>query len=114
MSKVTDKPWGSEELIFQGHGYAVKKISLKKGCYTSLHFHDIKHETIMVLTGQLRIFTKDRANETTQVLKSGDSLAIEPKTIHRMFSDTFDCIYFEAQTDHLDDVIRLNDAYGRI
>jgi mannose-6-phosphate isomerase len=115
MSELTEKPWGSESLIFQGFGYAVKKIILNQDQKTSLHYHQIKHETIMVLAGELRIFINDKISApNTLVLNSGDYLAISPGVIHQMSTSSSHAVYFEAQTDHLTDVVRLKDDYGRV
>ena len=114
MSIITNKPWGSEELIHQGSGYAVKIITLNKTHQTSMHYHEIKHETIVVHSGSLNIYIDDRTNPArTLVLNTGESLAIPPKVIHQMSASQTDAVYFEAQTDHLSDVIRLADDYGR-
>jgi quercetin dioxygenase-like cupin family protein len=115
MSEITEKPWGNENLIFQGFGYAVKKITLNPNQKTSLHYHEIKHETIMVLEGELRIYVDDKINApNVVVLTTGDYLAINPEIIHQMSTDASPAVYFEAQTDHLTDVIRLKDDYGRL
>ena len=115
MSAITEKPWGNENLIFQGFGYAVKKITLNPNQKTSLHYHEIKHETIMILEGELRIYIDNKIDEPEiLILTSGDYLAIEPEVIHQMSTDTAKAVYFEAQTDHLTDVIRLKDDYGRV
>ena len=115
MTEITEKPWGNENLIFQGFGYAVKKITLNPNQKTSLHYHEIKHETIMVLEGELRIYINNKIDEPEiLVLTSGDYLAIEPEVIHQMSTNSSKAVYFEAQTDHLTDVIRLKDDYGRV
>jgi mannose-6-phosphate isomerase-like protein (cupin superfamily) len=115
MSQITKKPWGNENLIFQGFGYAVKKILLNQNQKTSLHYHEQKHETIMVLEGELNVFFDDKTNNPkTLTLNSGDYLAINPGVIHQMSTTASHAVYFEAQTDHLTDVIRLSDDYGRI
>lgn len=114
MSQITDKPWGNENLIFRGFGYAVKKITLNSYQKTSLHYHEVKHETIMVLEGELRIFIDDKINPpNTFIFTAGSYLAISPGIIHQMSTEDSQAIYFEAQTDHLTDVIRLKDDYGR-
>ena len=92
----------------------VKKITLNPNQKTSLHYHEIKHETIMVLEGELRIYVDDKINAPNLVvLTTGDYLAINPEIIHQMSTDATPAVYFEAQTDHLTDVIRLKDDYGR-
>lgn len=108
------KPWGKEELIHQGNDYAVKRITLRKAHSTSLHYHEIKHETIMVHSGKLTILVGTEATSLMEkVLLPGDSVSIEPLKIHRMIALQEDCVYFEAQSDFLEDVIRLSDSYGR-
>lgn len=115
MENITVKPWGNENLLFQGNGYAVKKITLNEGKQTSLHYHEVKHETVMVLSGTLHIYIDDKSNPSENLaLGAGDSLAISPNVIHRMSAATGQVVYFEAQTDHLKDVVRLNDDYGRL
>jgi mannose-6-phosphate isomerase-like protein (cupin superfamily) len=110
----TEKPWGHESLIFQGFGYAVKKITLNDKQQTSLHYHNVKHETISVHSGQLSVYLKHLdGTEELVVLKAGESLPITPKVVHRMSSELGISVYFEAQTDHLDDVVRISDSYGR-
>lgn len=115
MEKITNKPWGKENLLFQGNGYAVKKITLNEGKQTSLHYHEVKHETVMILSGTLDVYIDDKNNPAEiRSLSAGEYLAISPKVIHRMSASTGQVIYFEAQSDHLDDVVRLNDDYGRL
>lgn len=115
MVTIVNKPWGREVLLYQGNGYAVKRISLNDKQKTSLHYHEIKHETILMLSGTLRVeIREENLNETIVILKQGEHLCIDPKVIHRMQSIDGDSIYFEAQTDHLDDVIRISDDFGRI
>jgi len=115
MENITLKPWGNENLLFQGNGYAVKKITLNEGKQTSLHYHEIKHETVMVFSGILHVYIDDKNNPSEILaLAAGESVAISPNVIHRMSANTGQVIYFEAQTDHLDDVVRLNDDNGRL
>lgn len=115
MILTVEKPWGKEDLIFQGHGYAVKKIFLAKSQQTSLHYHEIKHETVLMLTGTLKIFIRENNQpEKIVLLKAGEYLCISPGVIHRMQSVDEDAVYFEAQTDHLSDVIRVEDDFGRV
>ena len=115
MENTTIKPWGNENLLFQGAGYAVKRITLNEGKQTSLHYHEIKHETVMVFSGTLHVYIDDKSNPPgILALGAGEALAISPNVIHRMSATTGQVVYFEAQTDHLNDVVRLNDDYGRL
>lgn len=109
------KPWGKEELLHQGHGYAVKRITLNGGHKTSLHYHDVKHEMLVVFEGELHVrIKKIQSEEEELILLPGDFVLIEPSVIHQMSAPNKSAIYIESQSDHLDDVVRLNDDYGRI
>jgi hypothetical protein len=115
MTIETLKPWGKEELLHQGHGYAVKRITLESGHQTSLHYHEIKHEMLVVFKGELQVRVKQvQGEERIVLLLPGDFIVIDPTVIHQMSAPSVSTIYVESQSDHLDDVIRLNDNYGRI
>ena len=113
---MTKKPWGQELLLHQGFGYAVKEITLLFGHSTSLHYHEIKHECIYVISGVIRIKLSIEPSSFTFEnidICAGEFLAIQPKFIHQMSSFETNSLYLESQTDHLDDVVRLADSYGR-
>jgi mannose-6-phosphate isomerase-like protein (cupin superfamily) len=114
MISKTDKPWGYEYLIEQNAMYVVKLISMNEKHSCSLQFHEKKHETIYVISGALKfIYGTDSVNLKEIELRQGDSFVIPPQLIHRMEA-LEDSIYIEASTNHLEDVIRLEDIYGRI
>lgn len=109
----TEKPWGYEELIECNDKYVVKKLFMKKDHKCSLQYHKLKRETIMVLTGELYIYIgKDKDSLTKNVYLPGDTITIEPYTVHRMEGKE-DCLYTETSTNELWDVIRIEDSYGR-
>lgn len=110
---ITKKPWGEEDLLHQGYGYAVKKILLNDGQRTSLHYHVEKHEFIFVVEGTLEVEIADGDTRQVRSLSSGGFLAILPGQVHRMASQSGDVLYLESQTDHLDDVVRLSDDFDR-
>lgn len=114
LTKITQKPWGREVLLHQGFGYAVKEITLNSLSRTSLHFHEIKHEYIYLVSGSLRVdLPTDSDSDCFVILNPGSGLAIPPSQIHRM-SAIETAVYVEAQTDHLSDVIRLQDDHSRV
>ena len=107
------KPWGYEELVHVGDEYVVKRLFMKAGNSCSLQYHELKHETIIVFEGSLCFTIGPSENDLEeQILNPGDTWVIEPGTVHRMSALT-DCLYFEASTPQLDDVVRLQDQYGR-
>lgn len=114
-SKISyiDKPWGSETLIDCNDKYVVKKLFMKSGNACSIQYHQCKRETILVFSGELWISIGSSLESMEKKLyKPGDTVTIEPYTVHRMEAES-DCIYYETSTNELWDVIRLQDNYGR-
>jgi mannose-6-phosphate isomerase len=112
FSKV-EKPWGYEELVECNDKYVVKKLFMKQGHSCSIQYHELKKETIMVITGVLKISTGSSLdNLTSKLYKTGDTITIDPYTVHRMEA-VEDCLYTETSTNELWDVVRLQDNYGR-
>lgn len=86
---------------------------MNKSHRCSLQYHKVKKETVYVLAGILKVYTGDRIEKLDEIImKPHDSLTLEPLKIHRMEALEY-CVYLEASTSELDDVIRLRDEYGR-
>jgi mannose-6-phosphate isomerase len=111
--QVIEKPWGLEEVIEINDKYMVKKLTMFAGHRCSLQYHNIKKETIFILSGVLKIIqgTSQDALEH-KIYRAGDSITIPPGLIHRMESIE-DSIYLEASTPEMEDVVRLADDYQR-
>ena len=110
----TEKPWGYEELLEQNQFYVVKRLLMRKDKKCSLQYHDFKHETFIVLEGKLRFYYgNDKDNLNIIELNPGDHFCVPTKMVHRMEGIT-DALYLECSTNHLDDVIRVQDDYGRL
>ena len=107
----TEKPWGFEELIEQNDTYVVKRITMNPGHRCSLQYHDLKRETIMCLAGVLCIKMGKRRHR----LIPFQTLTIPTRVPHRMMVEAHRdvCVYLECSTNHLDDIVRLEDDYGR-
>lgn len=111
--RVVSKPWGHEVIWADTDLYVGKVLHIKAGHSLSLQYHNKKDETIHLLSGQMIYRVKNEASELKDVvLKVGDSYRNEPGVVHQMEAVT-DCQVLEASTPHLDDVVRLNDRYGR-
>lgn len=110
-----EKPWGYE--IIWAHnknaGYVSKILFIKHGHKTSKQFHKIKEETIYVLSGLLTLTIEKNNEEFIYYLKEGTSFHIEANLIHRFYAEFKDVKIIETSTDYLDDVVRLEDEYGR-
>jgi mannose-6-phosphate isomerase-like protein (cupin superfamily) len=112
--KLIIKPWGSEELVDYNDKYVVKKICMKANECCSLQYHELKRETICLLSGKLKLYIGSSIENLKQLeMNIGDTITIEPYTIHRM-EGIEDSIYLETSTNELHDVVRLNDKYDRI
>jgi quercetin dioxygenase-like cupin family protein len=108
-----EKPWGFEELVECNDKYVVKKLFMKKGHACSIQYHELKTETIVVLSGKLNIYIGDTLETlTVKEYVFGDTVTIKPYIIHRMEA-VEDSLYIESSTNELWDVIRLQDNYNR-
>jgi mannose-6-phosphate isomerase len=108
-----EKPWGYELIWAKTGDYVGKILHIKKGGMLSLQYHVIKEETIYVASGKMKfIFENGKGEMTETILSAGDAHHIPTGRKHRMIG-VEDCDIFEVSTPHLDDVVRLEDGYGR-
>lgn len=107
-----DKPWGHELIWAHTERYVGKILHVKAGERLSLQYHRVKDETIHVLSGELRFIVEENGSLVEHVMKPGASYHIRPNIRHRMVAIT-DCDILEASTPELDDVVRIDDEYGR-
>jgi len=108
------KPWGWEKLWAFSDKYVGKILHINPGHRLSLQYHEVKDETIHVLSGVLKLYMNRYQVEHT--LSAGMSLRIQPNTIHRFEApeDGEPVVLLEASTPELDDVVRLEDDYNRV
>lgn len=112
-NRIIEKPWGREEVIEINDKYMVKKLTMWAGHRCSLQYHNIKKETIYVLSGVLKIVQGASQDALQEALyRAGDSITIAPGVVHRM-EGVEDSVYLEASTPEMDDVVRLVDDYQR-
>ena len=108
------KPWGHEIIWAKTDRYVGKILHIKAGHALSVQYHNRKDETVYLLSGELVYWVKLPGTEELKdmKLKVGDSFRITPGTVHYMEAVT-DCDVLEASTPELDDVVRIQDRYGR-
>ena len=115
-SITVDKPWGHELIWAKTERYVGKILHIKAGEALSLQYHRVKDETIMVLSGRLsfEFFAEDEdpAKPTVRELGPREPFHIAPGLRHRMVAIE-DTDVLEVSTTELDDVVRLEDRYGR-
>ena len=106
--KIVDKPWGREVWYAHNEHYAGKILEVDAGHLLSLQMHEIKHETLYLHSGRM-LFTR---GDDVFEWNPGEAIEIPPGTVHRMEAIE-DSVILEVSTPHLDDVVRLEDRYGR-
>lgn len=110
--RTVPKPWGHETIWANTDRYVGKILHIKAGEALSVQYHELKDETVHLLSGEL-VYRVQRGKALEDMhLKKGESFRITPGTIHQMEAVT-DCDVLEVSTPELDDVVRLSDRYGR-
>lgn len=112
-----DKPWGHERIFAAVHDkYAGKIIYVSAGRSLSLQYHEHKDETISMLSGEAVIGYGPVGGDLTEVtFGPGDTIHVPARVVHRVTAIT-DIVFAEASTAQSgwrDDVVRLQDDYGR-
>ena len=110
--RVVPKPWGREEIFAENERYAGKLLHLSPGHSLSLQYHERKDETLYVLEGELVLLVEEEGQMRERRLQPGESYRIRPRVKHRMRAER-PCVLVEVSSPELDDVVRLEDAYGR-
>ena len=107
------KPWGREIWFAQSQNYAGKILEIKAGHRFSLQYHEKKSETQYLFSGKLKFsYGTDAASLQEKILSPGDKIDITPYTLHRAEAIE-DSQIFEVSTPELDDVVKIEDDYGR-
>jgi mannose-6-phosphate isomerase len=110
--RIVEKPWGHELIWAHTDRYVGKVLHIKKGESLSYQYHRVKDETIRLLGGAMSMDLETEGTKSRVSLKPGDCLHIVPDMKHRMIA-VEDCDVLEVSTPELDDVVRLEDRYGR-
>jgi mannose-6-phosphate isomerase-like protein (cupin superfamily) len=109
-----EKPWGYELRWAITDRYAGKVLHVNKGEALSLQYHERKDEYQYVTSGSIDIEVGGPDGVlTTRRMTAGDTLHITPGTRHRLTA-VEDTEIFEVSTPEIDDVVRLEDRYGRV
>ena len=109
MKKI-EKPWGNEIVWAETEDYVGKILNIRAGGRLSKQYHEIKEETVYVLEGILYNYEDD--GSITKVYP-GESFHVKPGQIHRFGANERNVKLVEVSTSHLEDVVRLEDDYGR-
>ena len=108
-----EKPWGHEIVFALSERYCGKLLFVRAGEQPSLQFHRVKDETIYVHSGRVELEIGDPGGPLDrEVVGPGRAFRLRPGVVHR-WKALEDSIVLEASTPELDDVVRLEDSYGR-
>ena len=108
-----EKPWGYELIWAHTDRYVGKVLHIQNGESLSYQYHRVKDETIRLLSGIMDLEIESEGERKTFRFKPGDCFHITPGMKHRMRAIE-DCDVLEVSTTELDDVVRLEDRYGRV
>ncbi len=109
-----EKPWGYELIFAHTDRYVGKILHVDAGHALSLQYHEQKDETLFMRDGEVELLVDEEGALVERTLRAGDSYRITPGTRHRMIAGPEGCDIIEVSTPELDDVVRLEDRYGRV
>ncbi|HET7743962.1 MAG TPA: cupin domain-containing protein [Gaiellaceae bacterium] len=108
-----EKPWGWELVWAEADAYVGKLLFVRAGEALSLQYHERKDESWLVQEGRARLELGDVGGDLETIeIEPGDALRYRPGTVHRVTA-LEDLLVIEVSTTELDDVVRLEDRYGR-
>ncbi len=112
--RKVEKPWGHELIWALTDDYCGKLLFVKAGHALSLQFHREKDESWYVQQGRAKLELGSPGDPilNTEVIGPGAAFRYRPGTVHRVTAIE-DTVILEVSTPHLDDVVRLEDRYGR-
>jgi mannose-6-phosphate isomerase-like protein (cupin superfamily) len=108
-----EKPWGWELVWAETEHYVGKLLFVRAGQSLSLQYHEVKDESWLVQQGRAALELGEVGGELERVeIGPDDVFRYHPRTVHRVTAIE-DTLIVEVSTPHLDDVVRLEDRYGR-
>ena len=109
-----DKPWGYELIYAVTECYCGKRLFVRAGQALSLQYHERKDETLYLEDGMAEVgIGADADSLSTVVVRPGVAFHVKAGTVHRLRAIK-DSVFLEVSTSELDDVVRLEDRYGRV
>ena len=107
-----EKPWGHELIWARTDRYVGKILHVEAGHVLSLQYHNLKDESIYVLSGEIILRLQQGDTLIERRLGQGEAFHIHAKLVHQFEAVTTSDL-LEASTPEIDDVVRLKDRYGR-
>jgi mannose-6-phosphate isomerase len=111
--RKVDKPWGWELVWAEAEDYVGKLLFVRAGESMSLQYHEVKDDSWLVQEGRANLELGEvNGDLETLEIAQGDAFRFRPRTVHRVTA-VVDTLVIEVSTNHLADVVRLEDRYGR-
>ena len=108
-----EKPWGWELVWAEAEDYVGKLLFVRAGQSLSLQYHEVKDESWLVQQGRASLELGPVGDDLETIeIGPDDAFRYRPGTVHRVTAIE-DTLIVEVSTPHLDDVVRLEDRYGR-
>ena len=112
--KRVEKPWGYELWWAHTDRYVGKILHINKGQSLSYQYHEVKDESLLLYSGKMALEIEEPGGtKEVLTLMPGESLRITPYTKHRMTAIE-ECEIIEVSTPEVEDVVRIEDRYGRV
>lgn len=111
--RKVEKPWGYELIFALTDRYAGKILHVNAGEALSLQYHELKDETLYMAQGEVELVVEEDSALVRRTLRAGEAYRIRPFIRHRMIAGGDGCDIIEVSTPELEDVVRLEDRYGR-
>ncbi len=110
-----EKPWGWERILDLNEHYCVKHLFVNRGQRLSLQYHERKRETMFLVSGGADLTRRPPdGQEQTVPMASGEAYVIDAGTVHRLVGPAAEgALILEVSTPEVEDVVRLEDDYGR-
>ena len=113
LPRRVDKPWGHELVWAHAEQYVGKVLRIEAGKRLSLQHHEVKDEWIHVLEGRLRLTLGNESGDLeVRDLGPGEGAHVAVRRVHR-FEAIETCTLIEVSTPELNDVVRIEDDFGR-
>ena len=113
LPRRVDKPWGHEIIWAHTDRYVGKLLVIETGKRLSFQYHEAKDEWVHVLSGRLLLTLENDAGEVEdRDLGAGEGAHVAVRRRHR-YTAIETCQLIEVSTTELDDVVRLDDDFGR-
>jgi mannose-6-phosphate isomerase-like protein (cupin superfamily) len=111
--RKVEKPWGWELVWAEADAYVGKLLFVRAGESLSLQYHEIKDESWLVQEGRAQLELGEVGGDLEAIeISTGSAFRFRPGTVHRVTA-LEDTLIIEVSTPFLDDVVRLEDRYGR-